>query len=1340
MSTENGVNPPVPNPTHNSNFSLLSVLGRERLTGPNYMDWMRNLRFTLRYENKEYVLDEQIPKIDDDSTQEEIEAHRKHYDDANKVSCIMASSMSPELQRTFENTWAYEMNQQLKEMFQAKASKERLDVVKSLMACKPKLGSSICAFVLEMKGYFDRLESLNMVFDTELSINIILSGLPADYNQFVLSYQMNGKETSIMELHSLLQTAEQGIKKIDMPSTSAAPVLTVGHHAKKRKTSHSNWKGKTTKGKSDHGSKRKAESEIAPTSDPKEAVCFYCNTKGHWKRSCPKYLKDLKDGKVEKGSHSGMFMIELHNTTTSDSWVLDTGCGTHICTVLQGLKESRKLKHGELNLVMGNKKITPVTKIGKYELMLKSGVRINLNNCCYSSEMTRNIISFHALFKDGYQFSFDNENGDILVYSNGCFIFKASPCKGIYETVECISDNGNVILNVGSSNELDKSKLWHSRLGHINKKRIAQLQKDGVLESFDLKSDDVCKSCLLGKMTKSPFTGTCERGEGLLDLVHTDVCGPFRSATKDGKHYYVTFTDDFSRYGYVYLIKHKSDTFEVFKRYQNEVENQLGRKIKVLRSDRGGEYLSIEFFDHLKNCGIVSQLTPPRTPQLNGVAERRNRTLLDMVRSMMSRATLPIRFWGYALETAAHILNRVPTKKVSKTPFEMWKGKRPSLGHIKIWGCEVFVRREAQDKLEARSEKCHFIGYPEESFGYLFYRPKDNVVFVARRGTFLEREMIYKEDSGSKIDLKEIQESADEEPIVNTDTQQEVVTPVEPDDISLPIRRTSGRVSKPPHDPQFYYGFHIEEDKISDSTLSELDEPANYKEAMASPEAAKWKEAMKSEIQSMYDNQVWNLVDTTLGLKIVGCKWIFKKKTDMDGKVHTYKARLVAKGYTQTQGIDYEETFSPVAKIKSIRIMLAIAAFYDYEIWQMDVKTAFLNGKLTEDVFMAQPEGFENAKYPKRVCKLQKAIYGLKQASRSWNLCFHEKVTQFGFSRSEDESCIYIKVSGSIVVFLVLYVDDILLIGNDIPTLQSVKAWLGKCFAMKDLGDAAYILGIKIYRDRSKRLIGLSQDTYLDKILKRFKMENSKKGNLPLHHGIKISKDLCPETNEELDRMSRVPYASAVGSIMYAMTCTRPDVSFALSMVSRHQQNPGEGHWTAVKNILKYLRNTKDRFLVYGGEEELRVTGYSDASFQTDKDDSRSQSGWVFLLNGGAVTWKSSKQDTVADSTCESEYIAACEASKEAIWMKNFIGDLGVVPTVQDPIEIFCDNESAVALTKEPKDHGKSKHIERKYHFVRRKVEEGHVIVKDIRSEDNLADPFTKALAKSKHDEHASSI
>ncbi|KAJ9544125.1 hypothetical protein OSB04_023832 [Centaurea solstitialis] len=294
--------------------------------------------------------------------------------------------------------------------------------------------------------------------------------------------------------------------------------------------------------------------------------------------------------------------------------------------------------------------------------------------------------------------------------------------------------------------------------------------------------------------------------------------------------------------------------------------------------------------------------------------------------------------------------------------------------------------------------------------------------------------------------------------------------------------------------------------------------------------------------------------------------------------------------------------------------------------------------------------------------------------------------------------------------------------------MNGVKSWLGKCFAMKDLGEATYILGIRIYRDRTKRLIGLSQSTYVDKVLKKFNMENSKKWSLPIHQGIKLCRAQCPVTRDQVDKMSRVPYASAIGSIMYAMTCTRPDVSYALSMVSRYQGNPGESHWTAVKNILKYLRNMRDMFLVFGGSEELRVTGYTDASFQTDVDNSCSQSGWVFLLNGGAVTWKSSKQPTMAESTCESEYIATSEATKEATWLQNFIGDLGVVPT------------GDVALTKEPKDHGKSRHIKRKFHYVRHKIEDGDILVSRISSKENLTDPFTKALSKTKHDLHARSI
>ncbi|KAI3723297.1 hypothetical protein L2E82_34775 [Cichorium intybus] len=1255
--------------------SILSLCSKVQLNGTNYNDWIRNIKMALRYENKEYVLETELVDVDPETaTPEEIASYQKHSDDATKVACIMIATMNPELQRIYEDYWPYEMHRELAEKFRKQERIERCEVVKDFTNSKPKDGESICAHVQRMQGYVERLRKLAMPVPEELAVDIVLNSLPSSYDQFRLAYHLNNNQANLTELHRMLRVAEDGMKGKSVPSVNQ-PVLAIGSgKGKKRKgPPKQNWREKVQVGSSSNGSRTKT-SHIPCVANPDEANCFYCKEKGHWKRSCPKYLQDVKDGKV-KPSTAGIYTISK-NSPSSNSWVLDTGCGFHICSDMQGLKESREVEHGRLNLIMGNRRSSPVTKIGVYSLVLSSEVCIDLLDCCYSPEMARNIISFHALFRQGFHFSFDNNIGSISVFKNGILNFTAYPCDGVYETVKCVDNLGQSVNYIDSTSDVEKACLWHSRLGHISKKRIAQLQKDGVLESFDLKSDDVCESCLLGKMTKSPFKGSFERGEGLLDIIHTNVCGPIRSTTKDGTRFYMTFTDDFSRYGYIYLIKHKSDTFEKFKEFKNEVENQLGRKIKMLRSDRGGEYLSIEFLDYLKECGIVSQLTPPRTPQLNGVAERRNRTLLDMVRSMMGRASLPIHFWGYALETAAHILNLVPTKKVAKTPHEMWTGKAPSLAHIK--------------------------------------------------------------DSGSTIDLEEIQESSDDATLGETSNQHEEEVPVGPTDVSLPLRR-SGRVSMPPE----FYGFHITSDGdtfVSDRTLINLDEPANYQEAVAGPESAKWKEAMDSEIKSMYDNQVWNLVDNVPGRKTVGCKWIFKKKTDMDGKVHTFKARLVAKGFTQTPGIDYDETFSPVAKIKSIRIMLAIAAFHDYEIWQMDVKTAFLNGKLTEDVYMNQPEGFVDAKYPNKVCKLERSIYGLKQASRSWNLCFHEKVKEFVFSRSEDESCVYVKASGSIVTFLVLYVDDILLMGNDIPTLQDVKAWLGKCFAMKDLGEAAYILGIRILRDRKKRLIGLSQGTYLEKVLKRFSMENSKKGELPIQSNAKLSKTQSPSTDEEIAEMSRVPYASAVGSIMYAMTCTRPDVAFALSMVSRYQGNPGRAHWIAVKNILKYLRRTKNMVLVLGGSDTLRVEGYTDASFQTDRDSGRSQSGWVFLLNGGAVTWKSSKQETVAGSTCESEYIAASEASKEAAWLKNFIGDLGVVPSIQEPLELFCDNEGAVALTKEPRDHGKSRHIDRKYHYIRHRVEEGHLLVKRVSSEDNPADPLTKALSRIKHNQHARSI
>ena len=298
--------------------------------------------------------------------------------------------------------------------------------------------------------------------------------------------------------------------------------------------------------------------------------------------------------------------------------------------------------------------------------------------------------------------------------------------------------------------------------------------------------------------------------------------------------------------------------------------------------------------------------------------------------------------------------------------------------------------------------------------------------------------------------------------------------------------------------------------------------------------------------------------------------------------------------------------------------------------------------------------------------------------------------------------------------------DDILLIGNDVSMSSLVKAWLSKNFSMKDLGEATYVLGICIYRDRSRRLFGLVQSMYIDTIVKRFGMEISKRGFIPIRHGVQISNEHSPKTPEDRALMENIPYASAIGSIMYAMLCTRLDVAFALSVTSRFQANPGESHWEAVKCILKYLRRTKDLFLVYGGEE-VKLPGYSDLSFHSDPDDSRSTSGFLFTLNGGAVSWKSSKQPTTADSTIEAEYIAASDATKEAVWLKKFITDLGVIPTISDPIPLLCDNNDAIAQAKEPRSHHKSKHILRCFHLIRDIIARGDVVVERVSSIDNVA-------------------
>ncbi|GKC14744.1 retrotransposon protein, putative, ty1-copia subclass, partial [Tanacetum coccineum] len=423
--------------------------------------------------------------------------------------------------------------------------------------------------------------------------------------------------------------------------------------------------------------------------------------------------------------------------------------------------------------------------------------------------------------------------------------------NGIYEIdMHDLVPNVNSIYNVSTKrakHNLDSTYLWHCRLAHICKKRIENLQQEGLLKSTDDESFDQYVSCLSGKMTRKSFPHRPEKATDLFGIIHTDVCGPLRHVSRQGASYFITFTDDYSRYGYVYLLKHKHE------------------------------------------------LTPPYTPQHNGVSEMRHRTLLDMVRSMTNLTTLPLSFRDYALESATRILNMVPTKK----------------------GCEALVKRDTTDNLQQRYVKCIFIGYLKETMGYYFYFLHEYKIVVARYAEFFEKNLITQEVSGRAIDIEEIQDEDTSPSEITSEIPMEVEGFEPPQEEVILIRR-SARIHRAPD--RLCLNIEVEEHSLGD-----LNEPTSYKVAMLDSESNKWIDTINAEIQFMIDNMVWVLVDLPPGCKTVGSKWIFKKKTDMDGILLTYKARLVAKGYTQLYGVDFEETFSPVADIRAIRILISIA-------------------------------------------------------------------------------------------------------------------------------------------------------------------------------------------------------------------------------------------------------------------------------------------------------------------------------------------------------------------------------------------------------------------------------
>ncbi|GKE64938.1 retrotransposon protein, putative, ty1-copia subclass, partial [Tanacetum coccineum] len=509
------------------------------------------MRIILRNEQKLHHLEEALPEAPPATTTAVVRnAYTRRVAEQQEVAWLMLVSKTPEIQKNLEDRPAFAILQELKTMFQQQAKQELFETIKAFHACKQEEGQFVSTYMLNMKAYLDQMEHLGYPMPLVFGVNMILTSLSKDYDQFVQNYNMHGMGKTIPELHAMLKLVEKGIPK----KTPVVLAITQGQIQKPKSQARGKEKQRD-KGKSKlaYDPKHKIPPPTKKEHPAKDTECHHYHKTGHWNRNCPLYLAELKKNKA---------IVEA---------------------------------------------------IGSFELILPSGMILVLDNCHFSPSITRGIVSLSRLWDKGFRHEF-MDNGAISVSKDNICYFNAFPRDGIFEIDmhNHISNERSIYTcsNKKTKHNLDSTFLWHCRLGHINKKRIEKLQHDGLLESIDDESFDVCVSCISGKMARKPFTHASERADDLLGIIHSDVCGPFRTTSREGANYYVTFTDDFSRYGYVYLIKHKHEVFEMFKTFQNEVENQLGKTIKALRSDRGGEYLSQEFFDHLSSRGIISQLTP----------------------------------------------------------------------------------------------------------------------------------------------------------------------------------------------------------------------------------------------------------------------------------------------------------------------------------------------------------------------------------------------------------------------------------------------------------------------------------------------------------------------------------------------------------------------------------------------------------------------------------------------------------------------------------------------------------------------------------------------------------
>ncbi|KAK2398040.1 putative mitochondrial protein [Trifolium repens] len=1029
------------------------------------------------------------------------------------------------------------------------------------------------------------------------------------------------------------------------------------------------------------------------------------------------------------------------------SWYLDSGCSRHM-TGDKHMFQTLTLKEGGTVGFGGNQKgkITGTGTVGNSSLSIKDVWLVD--------GLKHNLLSISQFCDSGFVVKFNKDACTVIRESDESVVFRGLRKGNVYK-INLSELSEQKIVCLLSLN--DEKWVWHQRLGHANWRLISKISKLSLvkgLPNLNYHSDALCGPCQIGKISKTSFKPkNIVSTSRPLELLHIDLFGPVSTASINGKKYGLVIVDDYSRWTWVKFLRVKDDAYDVFTIFCTQVQNEKSLKILKIRSDHEGEFENEPFATYCEDHGIIHEFSAPRTPQQNGVVERKNRSLQEMARTMMHETKLAKYFWAEAVNTACYIQNRIYIRPIlNKTTYELFKGRKPNISYFHQFGCTCYIlnNKAYKRKFDAKACKGIFIGYSERSKAYKVYNSETNTVEESIHVRFDDKEPDNKmsEQDNSYAGIPYLYNNSEPEKASEGNKTSDAVlekaseeaSPIEAseehDDISEDDTQTSAETNEAPKRKFKYRSSHPEDlilgNKESprktrsdyqqhDSLLGLISmiEPKNIDEALSDDG---WIVAMQDELNQFQRNDVWDLVPRPTHKNIIGTKWVFRNKLNEQGKVVRNKARLVAQGYSQQEGIDFTETFAPVARLEAIRLLLSYAVNNGITLYQMDVKSAFLNGVISEEVYVKQPPGFEDLKNPDYVYKLKKSLYGLKQAPRAW----YERLSNFllenCFQKGQIDNTLFRKTTKKDILIIQIYVDDIIFGSTNTSLCKNFSKLMQDEFEMSMMGELKFFLGIQINQGKDGTYI--HQSKYTKELLKKFNLEDCKIMSTPMHPSSSLSKE---EFGSKVDQKL---YRGMIGSLLY-LTASRPDILYSVCLCARFQSDPREPHLTAVKRIFRYLKGTTNLGLLYKKSLDSKLVGFCDADYAGDKIERKSTSGNCQFIGENLISWASKRQTTIALSTAEAEYISAAKCCTQLLWMKYQLEDYNIA---ESSIPLYCDNTAAIHLSKNPILHSRAKHIEIKHHFIRDHVQKGTTDIQFIDTEHQWADIFTKPLAIERFD------